>query len=94
MRAKEEKQTKNAAHYRWLTPPEIANQLGVDASKVLNWIRRGELRGVNVADFAASRPRYRIAPQALDAFLRGREVKPDPPIARRRRLSRNITSYF
>jgi excisionase family DNA binding protein len=68
---------------RYLTPPEIATRLRVDAHKVLGWIRRGDLRAINVSD--GWRPRYRISPDDLESFLRRREVQPPPPrIARRR----------
>ena len=33
----------------YFSPPEIAERFGVDAHKVLGWIRRGELRALNVA---------------------------------------------
>jgi len=47
---------------------------------VLTWIRNGELRAVNVAEGMGSRPRWRISPAALEAFIRRREsAKPPPP---------------
>lgn len=68
---------------RYLTPPEVATRLRVDAHKVLGWIRRGDLRAINVSD--GWRPRYRVSHDDLEAFLRRREVQPPPPrIARRR----------
>jgi hypothetical protein len=36
--------------YRFLTPPEIAKILRVKVDKVLDWIRRAELRAVNVGN--------------------------------------------
>ena len=62
----------------YLTPPQIAKQLAVDAAKVLGWIRRGELRATNVADRAGGRPRWRIAQMWLEEFLRRREASPVP----------------
>ena len=58
----------------WLTPPQLAKQLGVDAQKVLGWIRSGELRAVNVAERACLRPRWRISAEAIEEFLRRREA--------------------
>jgi excisionase family DNA binding protein len=69
---------------RYLTPPMIAKQLRVSPEKVLNWIRKGDLRAINVSD-GNCRPRYRVAPEDLDEFLKRREVQPPPPIQRRRR---------
>jgi excisionase family DNA binding protein len=58
----------------WLTPPQLAKQLGVQAEKVLGWIRAGELRAVNVAERASRRPRWRISAEAFEEFLRRREA--------------------
>lgn len=51
---------------RYLTPPEIAARLGVKADRVVNWIRTGQLRAVDVGD--KTRPRWRINPADLEAF--------------------------
>lgn len=68
---------------RYLTPPEIAKRLRVSNGKVLGWIRRAELKAVNVGN--GFRPRYRISPDGLASFLASREVQPPPPPARRKR---------
>jgi hypothetical protein len=60
----------------WLTPPRLAKQLGVQADKVLSWIRSGELRAINVADRASHRPRWRISAEATEEFFRRREAVP------------------
>lgn len=67
----------------YLTPPQIAKQLRVSNSKVLGWIRRAELKAVNVGNGA--RPRYRISPENFALFLVSREVQPPPTRVRRRR---------
>jgi excisionase family DNA binding protein len=59
----------------YLTPPEIVRLLRVSPEKVLGWIRRGELTAVNLGN-SALRPRFRISPEHLDAFLKAREVQP------------------
>ena len=70
---------------RWLTPPAIAEMLGIDAGKVLTWIRRGELSAVNLALTSTGRPRWRVDPKDLEKFLERRRTTPPPPKARRRR---------
>lgn len=60
----------------WLTPPQLAKQLGVQAEKVLGWIRSGELRAVNVAERASRRPRWRISAEAMEEIFRRREAVP------------------
>lgn len=59
------------------TPPQIAEQLRVSVAKVLGWIRRGELRAVNVADRSTGRPRWRVSPESFASFLEARR-SPDP----------------
>ena len=65
----------------YLTPPEIAKLLRVSSEKVLNWIRKAELKAVNVSE--GFRPRYRIRREDLHLFLRSREVQPPAPRASR-----------
>jgi hypothetical protein len=38
----------------YLSPPEVAKELGVNAGKVLAWIRRHELLAVNLNRLARS----------------------------------------
>jgi len=71
----------------WLTPPQIARQLGVDAAKVIRWIGSGELVGVNVATSTGGRPRWRVAPEELEAFLGRRRATPATRAPRRRRAA-------
>ena len=69
---------------RYLTPPNIAARLRASPEKVRGWIRKAELRAVNVGA-GASRPHYRINPDDFEDLLTCREAPPPPPrIARRR----------
>src|SRR5689334_14253479 len=72
--------------HAYLTPPEIARLLRVCPEKVLGWIRRGNLRAINVSD--GVRPRYRVRRECLDEFLASLEVQPPAPRERRRRNDR------
>ena len=69
---------------RYLVPPEIATRLRVSPEKVLGWIHRGKLCAINVSN--GIRPRHRISPDDLEAFLKRREVQPPPRIQRRRQM--------
>ena len=79
---------------RWLTPPQVAAQLGVDPGKVIGWIRRGELTAVNVAESLGGRPRYRISPDALKDFLKRRQTGPQERPTRRRRTKDFERKYY
>jgi hypothetical protein len=73
--------------------PAVAELLGVDAGKVLAWLRRGELVGINVADRAGRRPRWRIADAELQRFLRARQST-TAPVVRKARRSETEPAYF
>jgi hypothetical protein len=68
-----------------LSVPQISRRLGVGPDKVRSWIAHGELIGVNVSSNIRRRPRWRIAPEELDRFLRARQSAPVPIIRRQRR---------
>jgi excisionase family DNA binding protein len=67
---------------RGITPAELARALRVGRSRIMSWIRSGELPAVNTAA-AGSRPRYIILPPQLAGFLAGRKSTPPPRKAAR-----------
>ena len=78
-----------------LTPPRVAERLKVSPEKVITWIRSGELAAADVSlRPGTGRPRFRVDPQELDAFLRRRSVVPTPKTKRRRRRDPSVTEYF
>ncbi len=73
------------------TPPytvrDLCQRYGVGEHTVLAWIKSGELRTVNVGRRpGAKKPRWRITPEALEAFEDLRT--PSPPSPRMRRPKR------
>lgn len=70
-----------AAH-RYLRVASVAELFGVNVSKVIGWIRRGELRAVNIAARTSKRPRWRISSEAIEQFEHARSSVPSPPAAR------------
>jgi Helix-turn-helix domain len=78
-----------------LTPGSIAELYGISLGKVLSWIRRGELRAVNVANRADGQPRFRIDPEDLRDFENRRACVPAKPAPRtRRKRQGGVTEYF
>lgn len=64
---------------RYLSPPEVAAQLRVARSNVVAWINAGELAAIDTSKVKNSkRPRWRVSPDAVKAFLESRRnyVKP------------------
>ncbi len=79
----------------WHTPPQIARRYGIGLPKVLGWIKRGELRAVNVADRADGQPRFRVSPTDLAIFEQRRSATPEPKVTRRRRrLPDGVIQFF
>ena len=81
---------------RYLSPPQIAERLGVAPRKVIAWIRSGELAAVNLASRGASRPRYAVSPASLAKFLSAKAVAPvaAPPPKADVRNRRRVKNYF
>lgn len=78
---------------RYSTPPQVAEQYGVDVHKVIGWIQHGDLHAINVGN-GARRPRYRISPADLAAFEASRSVQPPMPRIRRRRADPSVIQFF
>jgi excisionase family DNA binding protein len=76
------------------TTNEIARLLRVGQTKVLNWIKRGELIAVNTA--TRGRARYVVLPADLEKFLRGRRASTpaEQPPPRRRRRQPGLVDYY
>ena len=79
---------------KFLSPPTIARQLGVKAERVVGWIKAGQLRGFNLAEPGSRRPRYKVDPIDLQAFLNKKAVTAMPKAARRRRQPAGVTEFF
>jgi len=78
---------------RYLTPPQIAAQLGVKPDRVLRWIRTGVLSAINLSD-GRLRPRFRVAPSDLEIFLSTRRVAAPTRVVRRPRQDANVIAFF
>lgn len=69
----------------YLSPADIAERLKVSTDTVSAWIARGELPAVNASRNPKSRkPRWRVSPDDLEAFMAARRNKPAPVRAARR----------
>lgn len=61
---------------RATTPALLSQSLGVSVHTIGQWIASGELRAHNLARKAGGRPRWRIMPSDVDAFLAARAATP------------------
>lgn len=80
----------------YLSPAAVAAELSIRRGTVLQWIHRGELSAVNLAERSTGRPRWKVSRTALDEFLRGRTCQPPAPrpARRRRRLPENVIEFY
>jgi hypothetical protein len=78
---------------RGMTPNEVALRYRVSPDKVREWIRRGALRAINVADVKCGKPRFVVPPEAIAEFERVRAAAEPPKPARRRRQPA-VVDYF
>ena len=72
---------------KWITPPAYAESRGIGLRKVLTFIESGELKAVNMAAGRTGRPRWKISPEAIEAFEAARTTqgKAAAPATQRRR---------
>jgi excisionase family DNA binding protein len=79
-----------------LTVEQVAERYSVNATTVLMWIHRGELRAVNVGRSPGKRkPRWRISESALSAFEESRtSAAPVERAPRRRRQPEGIVKFY
>jgi excisionase family DNA binding protein len=77
-----------------MTPPQVAEILGVEPEKIRRWIEAGELRATNIVLVPGGRPRYKVSEQELAAFLERRSTTPTPKPARRKRSAGFQRKYY
>jgi excisionase family DNA binding protein len=74
---------------------DICERYGVTVHTVLQWIRSGELRAVNVGRRPGARkPRWRITQEALEHFELARTPAPPPPRARRKERPAGVIEFY
>ena len=78
----------------YYTPPQVAKRYGVDPSKIIGWIKRGELRAIDVSACPGGRPRFRISPADLALFEAARAAGPQPKVSRRRKEDPSVIQFF
>jgi hypothetical protein len=77
--------------------PQLAKAMQLDRHSIDDLIKSGELVAINVAlKPDATRPRWRISQESLDAFVRRRQAIQSAPAPRRRKrkTSDGIVRHF
>ena len=72
----------------YLSPPQIAEQWGVKPSKVIAFIDSGELKAVDLSErLGGKRRRWKVSPEAIEAFLQARTNRAPAKAVKRRRAA-------
>ena len=80
---------------KFLTPPQVAEYLGVSHIKILRFIISGELPAIDLASNRGGRPRWHVSREDLDDFLKRRASTPPlPPIRKRRKRNDGVISFY
>ena len=83
-----------AGQTRGFTVADLAVRFRVGEEKIRGWIRRGEMRAVNVGATLSGKPRLVVTPEALAEFEKLRTAGPAPkPQARRRRRPQEVDFF-
>lgn len=77
------------------TVRDLEQRYGVREHTILAWIKRGDLKALNVGvALGKQKPRYRITQAALDAFEALRAVTPPAPRTHRRKRSTDVLEFI
>jgi excisionase family DNA binding protein len=78
----------------FFTVPAVAKRFGVNQTKVLSWIKSGELNALDVSQARGDRPRWRVSQDDLDQFCESRRAVPAPKPVRNRKRLEGVTEFF
>jgi transposase len=73
---------------------DLQERFAVGEHTILGWIKRGELKAINVSRKPVGRPKWRITAEALAAFELARTTSPQPPRTRRKKQPADIIEFY
>ena len=73
---------------------DLCERFAVGEHTVLNWIRRGELKAINVSRKPVGRPKWRITQDALAAFEVARTPTPAQPRTRQKKQRGDVIKFY
>ncbi len=85
----------DAGASNYFRPRDVSKALDVKYDVVLEFIRRGDLKAINVATNPHGRPRWRIPETSIQTFAAARSAQTEPPMKRiRRRRDPAVKEFF
>lgn len=73
---------------------DLCERFAIGEHTVLGWIKRGELRAIDVSRRQGGRPKWRITTDALAAFEQLRTPTPPLPRTRRRQRPADVIEFY
>ncbi len=73
---------------------DLTERYAVGEHTVLGWIKRGELKAIDVSRNRIGRPKWRITAEALAAFEALRTPSPPAPRTRRKSQSTDVIEFY
>lgn len=73
---------------------DLCERFAVGEHTILGWIKRGELKAIDVSRKQGGRPKWRIKEEALVAFEQQRTPMPMLPQKRRRKQSNTVIEFY
>lgn len=73
---------------------DLCDRYSVGEHTVLGWIRRGELKAIDVSRQRGGRPKWRITEEALAAFELSRTPCPPLPRTRRKKQPADAIEFY
>ena len=84
-----------AVERQFMSPPQVAELLGVGVAKIHYWITAGELLAVNLASDAGKRPRWGVSIDSIADFQgRRASMLPSKTAPRKPRQPFGTRKYF
>jgi transposase len=73
---------------------DLCERFAVGEHTVLAWIRRGELKAIDVSRNQGGRPKWRITPEALETFEQLRTTTPSPSKTQRKKRPADVIEFY
>jgi hypothetical protein len=75
------------AQYAGYKPRDLCRRWRVGLDRIMGWIRRGELRALDMSSSRSGRPRFVVTPESLAEFEARRTTTPPPKTVRKKRTN-------
>jgi excisionase family DNA binding protein len=80
---------------RTLTSSQAAELIQTSADRILDMIRAGEIRAIDISSPGSRRPTWRIPAEELERWMASRSTQPaSPKPQRRRRKDKYVPTYY